>query len=716
MQPPNPNRSAFMRLLWLILCALSTATSPAATVDPTAVPASPLAVGDEKAFFSLLDLERSDLAPIKKAAAAEDWPAAKEAWARHLQNRTRPTWVWSRRDRAELLRIYADKFGGLARYTNAANRVLAREFDFLGVRKKLEHQVEWFHGPIEWTHVLSRFGYWRDLGCAWWATGNRAYAEDFVFLLKSWVNDNPVPAKPSNRRGTKGSVWRTLEAGIRVDAWFEAMELFMNAPEFDAEAKFLMTRSLVEHARYLLAYTTAYRAGNWQVCEASGLAAAGIMLPEFKESAEWRERGLKFLIQHMQRDVEPDGAHYELTPGYHTWVMMEFLKISLLCRVNGQEAPGLLDRHEKMFEFLMHLRQPDGTYALVGDAGYARERNFVAESLGVGALMYDRPDMRYLGVKEAAESWLWLFGPGVVQKYERLKAEPPAFTSALLPNANYAVMRTGWDKDARFLLFDCARWGGSHSHQDRLQVIVCAGRELLVDPGIYSYDQPLSGGYLRKSEAHNVLMIDGAEQPASNPELLSWHTGADADFASGQIQAKGLRHQRSVLFVKPHYWIVVDHVFGEGDHELTRLFHFPLEASVQVAGNTAQTGFKTGSNIRLTPTDDSRLELREGWIPSSDAEAEKAPIAALVLRRNLPAALCTVLVPFAQTSELPTTRSISTTDPLISKVRLTFANGQEDEIAIAAEPVLLDVGPQQAKARALCVRRGPMANVIVLKD
>ncbi len=705
-----------MRFLCVGLCAWAIANCAGAGIPETTNPpsGSPFAVQGEPAFFALLDLNRQDLAAVREAVTRQNWPAAKAAWARHLETRTEPKWVWSRRDRAELIRLEEERFGGLARYTNAANRVLARDFQFLGVRKQLAHRVEWLHGRIEWTHVLSRFGYWRDLGYAYWGTGNPIYAEDFVFLLKSWIADNPVPLKPSTDRGTNGSVWRTLEVGIRSDVWFDALELFMDAPEFDAEAKYLMSRSLVEHARYLEAWSTKYRMGNWQVCEASGLATIGIMLPEFKAAAGWRERGLRLLVDHMQRDVEPDGAHHELTPGYHTWVMMEFLKVGLLSRANGYEGAGLLDRHEKMFEFLMDLREPDGACVTVGDAGHGRSPVHLAESLGVGALMYQRADLRYLGAEQGAESWLWLFGPGVFEKYARLKAQPPAFTSVLLPSAQYAVMRTGWDKEARFLMFDCAPWGGGHSHQDRLQVVVAAGRELLVDPGMYSYDQPLSTSYLRKSAAHNVLMIDGKEQPACDPELLAWHTDAAADFASGQIHTPELRHQRSVLFVKPDYWVVADFVAGSGAHELTRLFHFPLKAPASVVDGAVQTGFETGSNIRVQVTDGARCEMREGWIPVGDATAEKAPVAAFVEKRSLPAAMGTVLTPFADPARLPVVKSIPSSDPLVVRLQVTFPNGQQDDIAMAAEKYLLRVGELQTNAFAVCVRRGPVANAEIV--
>ena len=702
-------RMKFLIWLGLALSCLPMSTTAAVESAPVSSRPSPFEVQDEAEFFSLLDPDAPALAAVKQAVAVRDWPAAKQAWAKHLRDRSQPRWVWSHRDRAALQRICEEKFGGLARHTNAANQVLARDFDILGVRKKLDHDVTWLHGPIEWTHVLSRFGYWRDLGLAWWATGRSDYPDDFVFLLKDWIADNPVHAKPGTGRGTNGSVWRTLEAGIRADAWFEAMELFMDAPEFDAEAKYLMTRSLVEHARYLFAWSTRFRAGNWQVCETSGLATIGIMLPEFRESAGWRERGFQYLVEHMRRDVEPDGAHHELTPGYHTWVMNQFLKVSLLCRANGYDVPGLMDRHEKMFEFLMNLRQPDGTCVSVGDAGFGR-RGSIDDSLGLGALIYQRPDLRYLGSREVAESWLWLFGPRVFEDYARLQPRAPAFASVLMPDTKYAVMRTGWGAADKFLFFDCAPWRGGHSHQDRLQVVVSAGRDLLVDPGVYSYDQPLSQSYFRKSEAHNVLLIDGNEQPASDPEVLAWHVGSEVEFVSGQIKTNGLRHQRSVLFVKPHYWVVVDHVFGVGEHEITRLFHFPLNSGARLEGRGVRTHFTSGMNLEVLPADAATFEMRKGWIPTGNATAAEAPVAALVTKVRLPATLGVVLTPFAGAQELPQSAQWVPGDPGLFRLQLKFPDGQRDDLAVAATPRQLGNRQQQAEVLALATRTGLRAS------
>ncbi|MCD6352294.1 MAG: alginate lyase family protein [Armatimonadetes bacterium] len=418
----------------------------------------------------------------------------------------------------------------------------------------------------------------------------------------------------------------------------------------------------------------------------------------------------------MHRDVYPDGAHHELTPGYHSWVMERFLKAALLAKVNGYDAPGLLDRHEKMFEFLMKISKPDRHFPPLGDAGGTAGGN-IAGWMGLGALLYDRPDMRYLAVDHVLADWVWRFGPGVVERYAALEARPPDFESCLLPEAKYCMMRTGWEKSDRYMLFDCAPWGGGHSHQDRLQVIVYAGRDLLVDPGQFSYDQPLSARYFRRTAAHNVVMIDGQEQLDSDPQLLTWFTSDLVDFAAGEIHAHGLRHQRSVLFLRPDYWIVVDHVFGEGEHEVKRLFHFPgQQVQFEPDQAAARTIFRQGENIWVKAADGAQLVQEEGWLPTGSATAEKAPVAAFVAHARLPVPMVTVLVPFEESAQLPKVERFDAGHPLTAGIRVTFPDGQRDEIAIADEVRDLRIGARRARARALVRRSGPQAEGMAVVD
>jgi hypothetical protein len=305
---------------------------------------------------------------------------------------------------------------------------------------------------------------------------------------------------------------------------------------------------------------------------------------------------------------------------------------------------------------------------------------------------------------------VWTFGPDAFERYSKISGERPGFTSVLLPDAKYAMMRTGWEKDDAYLLLDMAPWRGGHSHHDRLQVIAYAGRDLLVDPGQYGYDQPLASTYFRTSAAHNVLVVYGAEQPNADPKVLAWETTKEADFASGSIEANGLTHQRSALFLKPGVWIVVDHVRMDGpgantEHEIKRLFHFPPTA-VTAEGNNVRTGFTTGMNLQVLSLDTAKLELTKGWVPTAPAAAEEAPVAAYITKSRLPQTLVTVLTPFARTEDLPEVKTITGDDSRIARLCLTYPNGEQAEIAISDVVRELRIGTVTGTGRALVVRTG----------
>jgi hypothetical protein len=695
----------------MVLPANAANAAPHQTVaqDKAPIVAPPFKITDDVAFFNLLDLNRPGMAAVKAAVEAKDWARAKQAWADHLKNRTDVHWFWSYKDRDSIQKILAEKNQPLSRFIPSANNALERKFTFQGIPKTLDHSPEWSQGANEWTSVLNRCAYFNDLGYAYWATADNKYAEDFVFLLKDWIRKNPVPEDVSGFV-TFGNPWRALEDGLRVQSWLNALQLFRDAPTFDAETIYQLTKSLAEHARYLRAVDIqrGYRAGNWQVVEATGSAFVGMMLPEFRESAQWREKSFSTLTQHMVKDVNPDGAHYELTPGYHAAVMDQFLQVSLLSKKNGYTIPGLLDRHEKMYEFLLKISKPNRLQPPLGDAG----NQSIERSMADGALLYNRRDMRFLSGKEGPANWVWTFGPDAFDRYAKLAGKTPDFTSVLLPDAKYAMMRTGWEPTDSYVLFDMAPWRGGHSHQDRLQVLAYAGRDFLVDSGQYAYDEPLAKDF-RKSAAHNVLLIDGAEQPAADPKVLAWQSTSRADLAAGSIEASGQTHQRTVLFLKPEgITIIVDHVRmtgaeAEKEHEITRLFHFP-PSTVRTENDIVQTTYPDGKNLQVQSLTTANLELREGWIPVASAKAEKAPVAAFVTRTRLAQTqtLVTVLTPFADAGNLPKAELLPGTVIGTAHLRLTYPDGRKVEIAVADDTRKLEIGTVTGTGRALVVWTG----------
>ena len=604
--------------------------------------------------------------------------------------------------------------------------VLARTFNPQGKVRQLDKDINWIIAGEE-THVLSRFAYFNDLGLAYWKTGDAKYARDFVAILNDWVADNPAPTDLSGV--TKpNTTWRTLETGIRVTEWFNDMELFMDAPEFDAQAKYEMSKSLMEHARYLYEWTPKFRGGNWQVIEATGLATAGIMLPEAKQSKEWRERGLLRLTEHMQQDILPDGGHSELTPSYHQWVMQQYANTAQLAKINNINADDLTARHEKMYNWLLSLSQPDGIVPPIGDTHDPLD---IRDDMATGALMYNRPDFKFLGAKSGPASWVWLFGAGAFEQYKQMPSKQPDFTSVSLGDSKYAVMRSGWNAGDSYFLFNAAPKSFGHAHSDKLDVLAYAGRSLILDPGIYSYGEPLSTKYFREAQAHNGVMIDGKGVPRSKDaanfaRLLAWQSSGAADLTAGDVNFDGFHVQRSIVFVKPGYAVVVDHITGAPDdkseHEVSRRFHFPIGAETDsgpIAGAVAPiayTGFKSGTNLQIQVADKAQLKMDKGWVPVSGAKAVEAPVANYGVKAKLPLTLISVLTPFAAPNQLPTVTSLSKQSDEIAHIRLSFPGGQTDEIMVAPQPAKLRIGAQSKTARALIVRRGPQATGVAALD
>ena len=146
-----------------------------------------------------------------------------------------------------------------------------------------------------------------------------------------------------------GSRWRTIEAGIRMQIWGDTFLLFLPSPSFTDDAIVTMVRSMVEHARYLMTHNTG---GNWLTMEMNGLYHVGVLFPEFKEAAEWRRFAAERMRAELESQVYPDGAQYELAPGYHNVALSNFVGIVRLARLAGYELPdGYMEQLEKDVRF-----------------------------------------------------------------------------------------------------------------------------------------------------------------------------------------------------------------------------------------------------------------------------------------------------------------------------------------------------------------------------
>lgn len=170
-------------------------------------------------------------------------------------------------------------------------------------------------------------------------------------------------------------------------------------------------------------------------------------------------------------------------------------------------------------------------------------------------------------------------------------------------------MRSGWSADAGYVVFDTGPYGGPHGHEDKLSFELFAGRvPFIVDVGSYTYqpDDPYRS-YFVGSDGHNTVVVDGQSQVrrwnsrhltprVEDCDFGQWYSDADVDRASGSYdegyaqfqltepqaarRIDDVVHWREILFAKPDFWIIVDLLISETEHDFTTFFH--LSPDVQI--------------------------------------------------------------------------------------------------------------------------------------
>src|SRR6185295_5097075 len=73
---------------------------------------------------------------------------------------------------------------------------------------------------------------------------------------------------------------------------------------------------------------------NHYLSNVVGLLWLGLMLPELRAAERWLEFGSRELLSEIQKQILPDGAHFECSTGYHRYVLELLLYSLLLVRAN----------------------------------------------------------------------------------------------------------------------------------------------------------------------------------------------------------------------------------------------------------------------------------------------------------------------------------------------------------------------------------------------
>ncbi len=601
---------------------------------------------------------------------------------------------------------------------------------------QFKDKIDWHANPTSgpgrthlWNEALNRHFHFRDLSAAYWNTGQERYARALAEHWMDWIHANPPPRLSSgNGAGDANCIWQTLTTGIRLEnTWPDALYRCLGSPSFTDRVIIDIVKSIADQARHLVRWPSG---GNWLTEESLGLFTAGMLFPEYREAASWRQTAVQRLYGQLDDEVYPDGMEYELATGYNNWVVSNLSGLLDRADMNGLRAElpkDYLAKLEKMYDYLLLVMMPNGKAPGLNDSGDSDVRR----ALEHGWKLYpDRTD--------------FLFGATLGKQ-----GTEPRNTSHAFPYAGHYVMRSDWGPEALYLLFDSGPFGYGHQHEDKLHFVLFAyGRRLVLDPGNYSYDHSKWRRYVIGTAGHNTIMVDGQGQnrrahpdtrfwprpwtaptPPANDTL--WTSTAVADFARGTYRRGygpkpqiNVTHTRRILFIKPEYFLIVDTLrpADSAPHRYDALFHLDAE-NAELTPDTlvVRTREKEKANVGILPLKVPGLDCRivkgqedpvQGW-----SNGPWRPVPTAVYTRTAAGTVwfAWVLQPIpANASDagnsLPTLRQLpadsANPDGLALKVR--FPDGRDDTVLVNDAPQgrPLEAAGLQTTAELLWVRRG----------
>ena len=636
-----------------------------------------------------LDPEHPVVAEVLSIADEQGIDAAKEALAEHFRARTEPVWFVSQHDEIESFN------------TRTADDALDR----LIRGHQFGETIDWFENPTtapgaefnkEWTMALVRMPWWVDLARAWRATGDERYARELADQFLHFRETHPIPVGRStwlSRHPLKYNVpeWRTLEMGVRLSStWINAFYHALGSEAFDAHVICEFLKSFHEMADHLLEFSTVRdMSNNWLTSETRALYNAGVLFPEFAASGEWKSVAADRMWDELNKQLYPDGAHWELATGYGAGVLGQFRDVYRLAQLNDEPLPdGYLERLEASYDYFLYS-SVNARMPAFGDSG----RGDVQRILRWGAENFpERADFR------------WMASGG--EEGER----PTALTSEF-PWAGQYVMRSGWDPEDRFMIIDAGPYGTGHQHEDKLSFELWAyGDHLVIDPGsyTYNYDSPWRH-FMVSSLSHNTVAVDHMGQNrrglrelyVTEEPLENWFNAADGlvsfrgTYDSGYGPERDLRvtHTRTALFVDGRFWVLIDRMLPEESAERQDGEEHLYEALYMLTGDAAADGSvirtaRDGANLVLAGaangeivvevTEGQEEPVKRGW-RRGGSSVVPSPTGVVATRATGPAVLATLLYPVAAGEALPDVGIELTEADALGRVavRVTLPDGGE---------------------------------------
>lgn len=435
-----------------------------------------------------------------------------------------------------------------------ANRVLAGEFQAFGSawRPLPTDSAAWhaagdgppFPSKTPWWKVgpaasgvdikdvwePARFGWAYDLVRAYLLTRDDRYAAGFHRLFAEWCESSPP------FRGVHWSCGQ--ETAIRAVALLYAEANLADAPSSRREAMGRIAGVLAasgERIADAIGHAISQR-NNHAISEAVGLLVLGTRFRgAHPAAAAWARRGRRLLERLIHEQFAEDGWYIQHSFNYLRLALDQCVVAQRVLRAAHTSLSGqAMTRLRAALDLLLVVLDPaTGTVpnhghndgALVHPIALAPFRDF-RPVITAGCASFGHPYPRDIEPSAEALAWLGLSAP------ERCAAlgDGVAYGSS-----GWAAARMGGGAVSVFLR--AGKYTSRPAHMDALQLDVrCGSREVVVDPGTFSYNAlPPWQNALASAAVHNGPMLDDEEPGTRGPRFL-WYVWPSARIVTAAVE------------------------------------------------------------------------------------------------------------------------------------------------------------------------------------
>ena len=464
---------------------------------------------------------------------------------------------------------------------------------------KIAFPIDWGANPIKnnsWVFYFHNLIWLNDF----LLKGEQGDANSALIAFKvihDWIISNAQwPAKHGK------FVYGDHSTAERLKVFYRAMRLYKKIQYRDDEFFKLLLTGILNHIALMASEEKYLNWHNHGIIFDKCLLEVLKDFPEFKMRKEVQDLAVKRCLEQFRFAFTSEGIHKEHSPCYHYFVTCMLLKSVDLIEESGQNVPVFLkDLADKSSEFYAYILKPDGTFPNFGDCSGGKKWS---------------PNQKYLNAHPELQYALT----------DGKTGKRPSELFKIFPQSGWAIFRDKWPSDVYAAIQSDFHSFGHYQEDDTSFMLNAFGHDLVIDPGLHTYDKNPIDIYMRKARAHNVLIVDDID---FNFNLANTGLSGITRFAVNEDSTQKWR--AIVELTHPHYkhlgvkiyrqfgqigdtsFVIKDVIKSNKPHNYTQLYHLASGAKIEPrTAGTFKISWETHDCILWLKSDFDSYDIIEG--------------------------------------------------------------------------------------------------------